>query len=136
MTRLFNLAITLVFAALLLPGAVAVTQAESGAQPHEKFLYVACVNVGGEDPDFLAVIGVDPRDASTYGKLVHRVDMLQRQVARVAEEAANSGEDPATTFYRIKELTVVAIFGRSTVAQPRYRRRSVRPPHLTEAWFC
>ena len=65
-----------------------------------------------------------------------RVDMLQRQVARVAEEAANSGEDPATTFYRIKELTVVAIFGRSTVAQPRYRRRSVRPPHLTEAWFC
>ena len=76
MTRLFNLAITLVFAALLLPGAVAVTQAESGAQPHEKFLYVACVNVGGQDPDFLAVIGVDPRDASTYGKLVHRVDML------------------------------------------------------------
>ena len=65
-----------------------------------------------------------------------RVDMLQRQVARVAEGAANSGEDPATTFYRIKELTVATIFGRSTVAQPRYRRRSVRPPHLTEAWFC
>jgi hypothetical protein len=64
------------------------------------------------------------------------VDMLQRQVARVAEEAASSGEDPATTFCRIKELTVATIFGRSTVAQPRYRRRSVRPPHLTEAWFC
>ena len=65
-----------------------------------------------------------------------RVDMLQRQVARVAEEAASSGEDPATTFYRIKELTVATIPGRRTVAQPRYRRRSVRSPQLTEAWFC
>ena len=65
-----------------------------------------------------------------------RVDVLQRRVARVAEEAASSGEDPATTFDRIRELTVATIFGPSTVAQPRYRRRSVRPPHLTEAWFC
>ena len=65
-----------------------------------------------------------------------KVDALQQQVSRVAEEAANSGEDPATTFYRIKELTVATIFGRSTVAQPRYRHRSVRSPHLTEAWFC
>ena len=65
-----------------------------------------------------------------------QVDMLQRQVARVAEEAANSGEDPATTFDGIKRLTLATIFGQPTVAQPRYRRRSVRPPHLTEAWFC
>ncbi len=65
-----------------------------------------------------------------------RVDLLQRRVARVAEEAASSGEDPATTFDRIKKLTLATIFGKPTVAQPRYRRRSTRPPHMTEAWFC
>ena len=65
-----------------------------------------------------------------------RVDMLQRRVARVAEEAARSGEDPATTFDGIKKLTLEAIFGPWTVAQPQYRRRNVRPPQLTEAWFC
>ena len=65
-----------------------------------------------------------------------QVDVLQQQVARVAEEAANSGEDPATTFDGIKELTLATIFGEPTVAQPRYRRRTARPPHLTEAWFC
>jgi len=65
-----------------------------------------------------------------------RVDMLQRRVARVAEEAASSGEDPATTFDGIKKLTLATIFGQPTVAQPRYRRRSARPPQLTEAWFC
>jgi hypothetical protein len=64
------------------------------------------------------------------------VDKLQRQVARVAEEAASSSEDPATTFNRIKELTLSTICGRPTAAQPRYRRRSARPAHLTEAWFC
>ena len=65
-----------------------------------------------------------------------RVDVLQRQVALVAEEATSSGEDPATTFNRIKELTLSTIFGQPTVDQTRYRRRSARPPHLTEAWFC
>ena len=65
-----------------------------------------------------------------------RVDMLQRQVARVAEEATNSGEDPATTFYRIKELTLATLSDQPAVARPRYRRRRVRPPQLTEAWFC
>jgi len=65
-----------------------------------------------------------------------RVDILQRQVARVAEEAASSGADPATTFNRIKELTLSTISGQPTAARPRYRRRRVRPPHLTEAWFC
>ena len=65
-----------------------------------------------------------------------QVDRLQQQVARVAEEAANSGEDPATTFYRIKELALSTTLGQPTAARPRYRRRSARPPHLTEAWFC
>ena len=39
-----------------------------------------------------------------------RVDMLQRQVALVAEEATSSGEDQATTFNRTKELTLSTIF--------------------------
>ena len=65
-----------------------------------------------------------------------RVDTLQRRVARLAEEAASSGEDPATTFDGIKKLTLTTIFGQPTVPQPRYRRRSARSPHLTEAWFC
>ncbi|MSR20040.1 MAG: radical SAM protein [Gemmatimonadetes bacterium] len=65
-----------------------------------------------------------------------RVDMLQRQVARVAEEATSSSEDPATTFYRIKELTLATLSDQPAVARPRYRRRRVRPPQLTEAWFC
>ena len=65
-----------------------------------------------------------------------RVDSLQRQVGRVAEEAAGSGEDAATTFSRIKELTHVAMLGRASEARPRYRRRGARPPQLTEAWFC
>jgi selenium-binding protein 1 len=37
---------------------------------------VASVNVGKEDPDFVAVIGVDPSDKAAYGKIVHRLDML------------------------------------------------------------
>jgi selenium-binding protein 1 len=45
--------------------------------PHEKFLYVGTVDKGGKDPDFLTVVGVDPSDRSTYGKIVHRTDMLQ-----------------------------------------------------------
>jgi hypothetical protein len=65
-----------------------------------------------------------------------RVDMLQAQVARIAEEAASSSEDAATTFNRIKELAHTTIFGQPTEAQTRYRRRRARPPGLTEAWFC
>jgi selenium-binding protein 1 len=51
--------------------------ARTALQQREKLLYVACVNVGKEDPDFVAVVGVDPADPSTYGKIIHRVDMLK-----------------------------------------------------------
>lgn len=49
---------------------------ETEMPQREKLLYVACVNKGGEDPDFVAVVGVDPSNPSTFGKIVHRVDML------------------------------------------------------------
>lgn len=65
-----------------------------------------------------------------------QVDVLQRRVARIAEEAASSSEDAATTFNRIKELAYTTTFGQPTVAHARYRRRRARPPGLTEAWFC
>jgi hypothetical protein len=64
------------------------------------------------------------------------MDMLQKGVARVVEEAASSAEELGTTFCRIKDLTLTTIFGEPTVAQPRYRRRRAQSPHLTEAWFC
>jgi selenium-binding protein 1 len=43
--------------------------------PRERLLYVGCVDVGGQDPDFMLVVGADPEDTETYGKIVHRVDM-------------------------------------------------------------
>jgi selenium-binding protein 1 len=52
-------------------------KAKPAAMQREKLLYAACVNVGKEDPDFVAVVGVDPADPSTYGKIIHRVDMLK-----------------------------------------------------------
>jgi selenium-binding protein 1 len=41
----------------------------------ETYLYVGCVNVGDQDPDFMLVVGANPDDPDTYGKIVHRVDM-------------------------------------------------------------
>lgn len=44
--------------------------------PHrETYLYIGCVDVGGKDPDFMLVVGADPNDPKTYGKIVHREDM-------------------------------------------------------------
>lgn len=43
--------------------------------PRERLLYIGCVDVGGEDPDFMLVVGADPDDPETYGKIVHRTDM-------------------------------------------------------------
>jgi selenium-binding protein 1 len=41
----------------------------------ERLLYVGCVDMGGQDPDFMLVVGADPEDPETYGKIVHRTDM-------------------------------------------------------------
>jgi selenium-binding protein 1 len=43
---------------------------------HEKLLYVATVDMGGKDPDFVTIVGVDPDDPSTYAKIINRVDMM------------------------------------------------------------
>jgi selenium-binding protein 1 len=59
------------FFIMMYPGAI--TSAQNTL--HEKYLYVVCVDKGGKDPDFLAVVGVDPNDPSSFGKIIHRVDM-------------------------------------------------------------
>lgn len=41
----------------------------------ESFFYSVCVDVGGQDPDMLLVIGADPSDTATYSKIINRVDM-------------------------------------------------------------
>ena len=56
---------------MMYPGAI--TSAQNIL--HEKYLYVACIDKGGKDPDFLAVIGVDPNDPSSFSKIIHRIDM-------------------------------------------------------------
>jgi radical SAM superfamily enzyme YgiQ (UPF0313 family) len=62
-----------------------------------------------------------------------RMDALQKDVAKVVEQDAQTGEDAGTTFYRIKELA----HGRQPVAVvcplPDDRRRA---PRMTESWFC
>jgi len=65
-------------------GAAAVRLVQDGAgQKHkshsrgkrqERFLYVATIAQSATDPDFVAVIGADPRRAD-FGKIVNRIDM-------------------------------------------------------------
>ena len=46
----------------------------SRAKRQERFLYVATIAQSATDPDFVAVIGADPR-RSDFGKIVNRIDM-------------------------------------------------------------
>lgn len=68
-----------------------------------------------------------------------RVDRLQRDVARTVEDGVRAGEDPAITFYRIKDLTLKAMLARNRIRplQTQTIARPVqKPPKLTEDWFC
>lgn len=72
---------------------------QSKIPQRERLLYVACVNVGKEDPDFVAVVGVDPSDSSTYGKIIHRVDMLH-----VGDELHHFGYNHDRTYLMVPGL--------------------------------
>ncbi len=66
-----------------------------------------------------------------------RLDRLHRAVSGLVEEAARAEEDPAVTFFRLRDLAET-MAGR---ASENGRRREVatrrrRPPRLTEPWFC
>lgn len=84
-------------------------------------------------------LGALNQEQFTYG-WTHtdpRVDELQKQVAAIVEGAARTGEDAAETFYRIRELACrlrgdeVKALVRAHLAATR-----IKPPRLTEAWFC
>jgi hypothetical protein len=66
-----------------------------------------------------------------------RMDRLHRAVSALLEEAARTEEDPAVTFFRLRDLAEM-MAGRTS---ENGRRREVatrrrRPPRLTEPWFC
>jgi methanethiol oxidase len=52
----------------------AVHQMKHGGKLQERFLYVSAVAQSPTDPDFVAVIGADPRRAD-FGRIVNRIDM-------------------------------------------------------------
>lgn len=65
------------------------------------------------------------------------MDDLHAKVSSLVEQAAGSNEDPAETFYKIRELAYCSRGDQ----QPRENTFSInalrlRPPRLTEAWFC
>ena len=66
-----------------------------------------------------------------------RMDRLHQDVSELVEKADETKEDPALTFYRIKQkasaLREDALLPVPTVV-PLSKRRRV--PRLTEAWFC
>jgi tRNA A37 methylthiotransferase MiaB len=66
-----------------------------------------------------------------------RMDELQRRVSALVEQAAARNEDAAETFYTILELAHEAR-GRAVEGglAVRIDPLRIRPPRLTEAWFC
>jgi radical SAM superfamily enzyme YgiQ (UPF0313 family) len=89
-------------------------------------------------PETRDVFGELDRAALSY-EWTHsepRVDRLQREIAVIAADAADTKLDPTIVFARIREL-VHAASGRhavQTVAST--RRHGPPPPRLSESWFC
>lgn len=66
-----------------------------------------------------------------------RIDFLHRQVSEVVERAAVKNLDSRETFYRIRELAYGARGDELPTEKNRpYEPLTLRPPRLTEAWFC
>ena len=62
-----------------------------------------------------------------------RMDVLQREVARRVADDAAAAVDPAATFYRVQEIA----HGRPLSNAARgFSSDRIRPPRLTESWFC
>jgi methanethiol oxidase len=72
--------------------ALAVTQTSSGGDPRsakqERYLYVATIAQSATDPDFVAVIGADPK-RSDFGRIVSRIDM-----PKIGDELHHFGYSP------------------------------------------
>jgi selenium-binding protein 1 len=65
----------------------------------EELIYVACVDKGGEDPDFVVVVGVNPDDPSTFSRIIHRVDMLN-----IGDELHHFGYNHDKTYLMVPGL--------------------------------
>jgi radical SAM superfamily enzyme YgiQ (UPF0313 family) len=61
------------------------------------------------------------------------MDRLQQEVAALVEQDTQAGEDTAMTFYRVQ---AVARGRRPTDVTCSLPRDRVRPPRLSEPWFC
>ena len=91
----------------------------------------------------------NPNNKSWLGRLIQesfsyewkhpdpRMDVLHAQVSALVEQAAGSNEDAAETFYKIRELAY-SLRGDERAARDLQWRDPLRlrPPRLTEAWFC
>ncbi len=66
-----------------------------------------------------------------------RMDKLHEEALILAEDAAARQEDAATTFMRIRELAA-DVLERPEQARPKatFAPDRIRPPRLTESWFC
>ena len=62
-----------------------------------------------------------------------RMDRLQKEVAKLVEQDAESGEDPAATFYSVMKLARGGQPEGVTYALPAERQRV---PRMSESWFC
>jgi hypothetical protein len=62
-----------------------------------------------------------------------RMDRLQKEVAKLVEQDAQSDEDPAATFYKVMELAAGRQPERVTLSLSG-DRHSV--PRMSESWFC
>ena len=66
-----------------------------------------------------------------------KMDELHRRVSALVEEAASNNEDPRQTFYDILQLAYEARTGGKEERIAQYANPlRLRPPRLTEAWFC
>jgi radical SAM superfamily enzyme YgiQ (UPF0313 family) len=65
-----------------------------------------------------------------------RMDELHREVSALVEAAARASEDPGVTFCRIGRLAERAAGVEPTAASIPLAPERLRPPRLTEPWFC
>jgi radical SAM superfamily enzyme YgiQ (UPF0313 family) len=90
-------------------------------------------------PDTARWLGRLAQESFTY-EWAHanpRMDELHKQVSALVEQAVQRNEDPAATFYRIRELAYQARGHQDSVrSMPDIAPLRLRPPRLTEAWFC
>jgi radical SAM superfamily enzyme YgiQ (UPF0313 family) len=65
-----------------------------------------------------------------------RMDDLHRAVAATVEQAARVTEDPGVTFDRVRRLAETGAGREPTAMAAGFAPERVRPPRLSEPWFC